>query len=429
MQEHSKKIQELSNFLLDYATTLMAVGSHTSRIVKNVTRIAESFGFGVDMTIFQRNITMTVKHSEDYSIRRTYVRRIPAMALNFRTISDLSALSWEAYDHHPGLHELQLRFNTIVNTPRMSRWMVLLLVACANAAFCRLFGGDPIAMGLDCHPGRLFYPSGTHQTSVEPYGHLYYLFLYRFPDCRTRSILQFRDHPRYRTRYQRPVSDSRSTADQFHPGYTRRSRPCRFIQNNQCHDINYLYRSRLIHDFINFRKRYIMNNEFWLPVLTDGLFAAIAAIGFAVISNPPKRAISVVALLGAFGHACRFYLLHYTPLNLTISSLFAAFGIGMLSMLAARLVRCPAEVFSFPALLPMIPGMYAYKTVLALIRFMKSDDVSQSQQLIVEIFRNGLTTLFVMFALVIGVSLAMFIFYKQSFTMTRLLPPHHKKQA
>ncbi|MFR6381589.1 MAG: threonine/serine exporter family protein [Odoribacter splanchnicus] len=34
------------------------------------------------------------------------------------------------------------------------------------------------------------------------------MFLYRFPDCRTRSILQFRDHPRYRTRYQRPVSDS-----------------------------------------------------------------------------------------------------------------------------------------------------------------------------------------------------------------------------
>ena len=92
-------------------------------------------------------------------------------------------------------------------------------------------------------------------------------------------------------------------------------------------------------------------------------------------------------------------------------------------MSAARLVRCPAEDFSFPALLPMITGMYAYKTVLALIRFMKSDDVSQSQQLIVEIFRNGLTTLFVMFALVIGISLAMFIFYKQSFNMTRLLRP------
>lgn len=45
-------IQELSNFLLDFATTLMGVGSHTSRVVRNVNRIAESFGYGVDMLIF-----------------------------------------------------------------------------------------------------------------------------------------------------------------------------------------------------------------------------------------------------------------------------------------------------------------------------------------------------------------------------------------
>lgn len=168
-----------------------------------------------------------------------------------------------------------------------------------------------------------------------------------------------------------------------------------------------------------------MNNGFWLSVIADGLFAAIAATGFAVISNPPKRAVAIAALLAAIGHAYRFYLLHSTPLDLTSSSLIAAFTIGLLSMLAARLTHCPAEVFSFPALLPMILGMYAYKTILALIRFMKSDDVTVLNQLIVEIFRNGLTALFIMSALVIGVSLAMFIFYKQSFTMTRLL--HHKK--
>ena len=147
-EENSQEIQELSNFLLDYATTLMAVGSHTSRIVKNVVRISESFGYGVDMTIFQRNITMTVKHFADDSIRRTYVRKIPALFLNFQTISDLSALSWETYDHRPGLSELRQKFNIIINTSRMSRWTVLFLVACANAAFCRLFGGDYPAMGL-----------------------------------------------------------------------------------------------------------------------------------------------------------------------------------------------------------------------------------------------------------------------------------------
>ena len=124
-------IQELSNFLLDFATTLMGVGSHTSRVVRNVNRIAESFGYGVDMTIFQRNITMTVKHADDYSIRRTYVRRIPALALNFRTISDLSSLSWEAYDHDLPLDELKKRYAVITTQPRMSRWVVLILVASA----------------------------------------------------------------------------------------------------------------------------------------------------------------------------------------------------------------------------------------------------------------------------------------------------------
>ena len=105
-----------------------------------------------------------------------------------------------------------------------------------------------------------------------------------------------------------------------------------------------------------------MNTEFGLSVLFDGFLAAIAAIGFAVISNPPKKAVFIAALLAAVGHACRYYLLHQTPLDLTSSTLIAAFTIGMGSMWFAKLIHCPAEVFSFPSLLPMIPGMYAYKT-------------------------------------------------------------------
>ena len=106
-----------------------------------------------------------------------------------------------------------------------------------------------------------------------------------------------------------------------------------------------------------------MNTEFGLSVLFDGFLAAIAAIGFAVISNPPKKAVFIAALLAAVGHACRYYLLHQTLLDLTSSTLIAAFTIGMGSMWFAKLIHCPAEVFSFPSLLPMIPGMYAYKTI------------------------------------------------------------------
>ena len=93
----------------------------------------------------------------------------------------------------------------------------------------------------------------------------------------------------------------------------------------------------------------------------------------------------------------------------------------MLSIPFAKLIHCPAEVFAFPSLLPMIPGMFAYKTVLALVKFVQCKDESAYVDIIVSIFKNGLTTTFIMFALVVGVAVPMFIFHKQSFSVTRIL--------
>lgn len=153
LQEIREKVQpvtirELSNFLLDFATTLMSSGVHTSRVVRNVTRIAKSFGYEAEMTIFQRHVTLHILHIQDDSVRRTSLRTIQPGAFNFDIISSLSALSWSAHDNHLSLYELREQFNQIVNRPRISRWWVLILVSLANASFCRLFGGDPWAMAL-----------------------------------------------------------------------------------------------------------------------------------------------------------------------------------------------------------------------------------------------------------------------------------------
>ena len=56
---HTDQIQALSEFLLEYATTLMGAGVHTNRAVRNISRIAAAYGYAADMTIFQRNITMS----------------------------------------------------------------------------------------------------------------------------------------------------------------------------------------------------------------------------------------------------------------------------------------------------------------------------------------------------------------------------------
>ncbi len=73
-------------------------------------------------------------------------------------------------------------------------------------------------------------------------------------------------------------------------------------------------------------------------ILLDGLFAAVAAIGFGAISDPPMRAFPRIALLAAIGHALRFTLMHCSALDIATASLFAAFAIGMGSL---WLGRCP----------------------------------------------------------------------------------------
>ena len=161
-----------------------------------------------------------------------------------------------------------------------------------------------------------------------------------------------------------------------------------------------------------------MTTEMIRLVLIDGLMAAIAAIGFAVISNPPRNAIFISAILAALGHSLRFFLIK-SGLDISLATFVAATFIGLLSLFFARIIHCPAEVFSFPSLLPMIPGMFAYRTILSIIKFMQSTDVIKNQSFMMDFFHNGMTTLFILLALVVGVSLPVLFFPKLSFSVTR----------
>ena len=45
-------------------------------------------------------------------------------------------------------------------------------------------------------------------------------------------------------------------------------------------------------------------------ILLDGFFAAVEAVGFGAVSDPPMRAFPRIALLAAVGHALRFCLMN-----------------------------------------------------------------------------------------------------------------------
>lgn len=142
-----ERVLSISRFIAEYSSTLMGSGVHTSRVIRNSKRIGKSFGLDLKIGVFQKTIVLTTVDKEN-NITHSEVVDIPSYPISFEYNSELSALSWEAYDNHLSLEKLKDKYNKIVNSPRIHPLFVLILVGFANASFCRLFGGDWVSMGI-----------------------------------------------------------------------------------------------------------------------------------------------------------------------------------------------------------------------------------------------------------------------------------------
>lgn len=157
-----------------------------------------------------------------------------------------------------------------------------------------------------------------------------------------------------------------------------------------------------------------------LSILSDAFFAAIAGIGFGAISNPSRRAFPYIGILAALGHACRFSLMNFCGFDIAAASLVGAFVVGMGSLLLGKRTRMPMTVLYIPALLPMIPGKYAYNMVFSLIMFFQSiDDVVTRNNYMDMFFFNTVVAVVVIFLLAVGATFPLFIFPKVASSLTR----------
>ena len=159
--------------------------------------------------------------------------------------------------------------------------------------------------------------------------------------------------------------------------------------------------------------------ETLIDIIADMFFSALAAIGFAAISRPPQGVIKFCGLIAAFGHASRTCLIRFADCHIVLASFVAAVIVGILAILIAPRLKCPPETFSFPSLLPMIPGIYAYHTIQALAMSLTTSEEAAFEHWFYLFESNGLITALVVVAMVIGQMLPILIFPKISFTSTK----------
>ncbi len=157
-----------------------------------------------------------------------------------------------------------------------------------------------------------------------------------------------------------------------------------------------------------------------LDILKDALFAAIAAIGFGAISRIPRRAYLWCGLIAAIGHASRFLLLQSDlDLHIIVATGIASFIIGSLSVFISPFAKTPAEAYLFPSLLPMIPGIYAYKTFGGAVMCIMGSTQKNFEYYFYQFAENGFICISILLAMVIGATIPIFIFKNRAFTATR----------
>ena len=150
-----------------------------------------------------------------------------------------------------------------------------------------------------------------------------------------------------------------------------------------------------------------------MTYLDKGLWLGLAAIGFAVLFNVPRRALGLVFVIGAVGGLAKIFLAA-KGVSIVLSVLCGATLIGFLSVLAAHRRKAPPMIFAIPAVIPMIPGFFAYQTMVGIIELTTIKEPAAYSKLFFETVNNGLTALSVVFALACGVAIPMLITRKQT---------------
>lgn len=156
-----------------------------------------------------------------------------------------------------------------------------------------------------------------------------------------------------------------------------------------------------------------MELNFISPVALDFILAFAVAFCWGILFGSPRQILWIAGLLGGLGHAIRFVLIQF-EVGLIFATLIGSVTIGLLGIFCAHRVHHPPVVFTMPACITMIPGLYAYRTMLNSIKLTDPNIVNENPLLVNEIGYNLVLTVSMLFTLAIGISIAVLLFRSKS---------------
>ncbi|MDR1517174.1 MAG: threonine/serine exporter family protein [Dysgonamonadaceae bacterium] len=135
-------ISKVIDVLLYAGTCLLARGAHSMRVMRNLERMASTWGYDIHLNSFFRGIALTLIDKNNRETAITRYLESPQPSVQFSSITKISQLSWKIHEEKLSPAEAQQAIAEIVNEPKHNKCWVAVAIGFSCAGLCLFSNGD-----------------------------------------------------------------------------------------------------------------------------------------------------------------------------------------------------------------------------------------------------------------------------------------------
>ena len=404
-KDSNKMLNHKMKILLDIGQTLMENGADCSRIVRDMRRAAVHLRIPSEQIQSHVTYTTLMLCVSDGERSFTQFRKCMKHGVNLAVLAAVSKLTWRILRGNTPLNPIERAINRIRERQLCyPDWIIALGAAIGSGGSCKLFGGSWLEalvatiaalMGFIAHRTSTRYAFNPYACAmitgfvatlgawIIPAALGLPTMWYALVAC---TIFLMPGFP--------SINAASDLLNRFTTSGMTRAMDTMLIIGGMTFGIAFAILVAGVH---NISDVHIQPTDTYL---NQAIAAILAAGGFSIMFNTPKKLLAIVAFEGIVTMLIRNVLMIEFGLPQAIGSFAAAAVVGIAALKIIHIVHTPNTLLIIPPVIPLIPCVLLYRLLFAVLHIQ-----TISVEELLEALRFGVNGVTIILAVVVGVSI------------------------
>nr|WP_273697347.1 threonine/serine exporter family protein [Selenomonas noxia] len=404
-EDSNKMLNRKMKILLDIGQTLMENGADCARIIRDMRRAAVQLRIPAEQIQSHVTYTTLMLCVSDGERSFTQFRKCMKHGVNLSVIAAVSKLTWRILRGNTSITPIERAINRIRERPLCyPDWGIALGAAVGSGGSCKLFGGSWLEaliamiaalMGFIAHRMSTRYAFNPYACAMIT-AFVATLFAWMIPAAFGLGTMWYALVAC--TIFLMPGFPSINAAsdmlNRFITSGMTRAMDTMLIIGGMTFGIAFAILVAGVH---NISDVHIQPTDTYF---TQALAAILAAGGFSIMFNTPKRLLAIVAVEGIVTMLIRNVLMLEFGVPQAIGSFAAAAVVGIAALKVIHIVHTPNTLLIIPPVIPLVPCVLLYRLLFAVLHIQ-----TISVEELLEALRFGVDGVTIILAIVVGVSI------------------------